>query len=226
MERKKSLDPLIRTGLQILYGYQHDDGGWGWWYDDDSDPYQTAWVVFGLAVTAEAGYPVEPDVIENGAGWLKEHLGEMDIFTRAYALYSMAVAGYGDLEAVAALDSEGRMALDPFSLASLALAYHKLGAEEQARDLLALLAVSASRAMVWPTGRNTPGWKLSLTRPHRSTALALDAVQIDLDHPLIPAPRANGAAQAQRLGQHQRLPHHPGPDRLPAGSALRWARPR
>jgi alpha-2-macroglobulin len=61
------LPPKINAGLQRLYGFQHNDGGWGWWYDDRTDAYQTAWVVFGLAVTAEAGYEVDAQVIERGA---------------------------------------------------------------------------------------------------------------------------------------------------------------
>ncbi|MDX1435965.1 MAG: Ig-like domain-containing protein, partial [Anaerolineales bacterium] len=83
------LPPRINAGLQRLYGYQHNDGGWGWWFDDQTDAYQTAWVVFGLAVTDQAGYAVDEQVIERGVSWLADHLDGMDIRTRAYALYSM-----------------------------------------------------------------------------------------------------------------------------------------
>ena len=102
------LPPKIYAGLQRLYGYQHNDGGWGWWYDDATHDYQTAWVIFGLAVTAEAGYEVDSDVIERGVKWMQMHMSEMDIRTQGYSLYSMAVAGYGDvprtLEMVNSLD--------------------------------------------------------------------------------------------------------------------------
>ena len=69
----------INSGLQRLYGYQHIDGGWGWWHDDDSHAYQTAWVVYGLAMTMEAGFEVDPEVIRRGADWLVDNLEEMDI---------------------------------------------------------------------------------------------------------------------------------------------------
>lgn len=50
------LPAMVELGLQKLYGYQHNDGGWGWWYDDSSKVYQTAYVLFGLAATRDAGY--------------------------------------------------------------------------------------------------------------------------------------------------------------------------
>jgi hypothetical protein len=28
------LPSMVELGLQKLYGYQHNDGGWGWRYDD------------------------------------------------------------------------------------------------------------------------------------------------------------------------------------------------
>ena len=87
----EELPALINNGLQILYGYQHNDGGWGWWYDDATDVYQSAWVVFGLSVTREAGYPVDEKVIERGAAYLKLQLegSALDSRTRAYVIYSL-----------------------------------------------------------------------------------------------------------------------------------------
>jgi uncharacterized protein YfaS (alpha-2-macroglobulin family) len=147
--------------------------------------------VFGLAVTAEAGYEVEPKVVEGGAQWLLRHIEEMDIRTRAYALYSLAVAGYGDLASVEALDAASRVELDTFSLASLTLAYHKLGAEEQANNILALLAESATQRdglVYWPQQwEDGHYYEKTMASTTRSTALVLDAfVQIAPDHPLIP----------------------------------------
>jgi uncharacterized protein YfaS (alpha-2-macroglobulin family) len=55
------LSARVELGLQKIYGFQHTDGGWGWWYDDSSNEYQTAYVLFGLAAARGAG------VIERGA---------------------------------------------------------------------------------------------------------------------------------------------------------------
>lgn len=182
------LPPKINAGLQRLYGYQHNDGGWGWWYDDNTDGYQTAWVVFGLAVTAEAGYQVDPDVIQRGVDWLGENLDDMDLRSRAYALYSMAMAGGGDLVAAQAL-AEKAGELDTFSQAALALALHRLGAEAGARrvlDYLVETAVIHDDMVTW-SGADYDGhyYQKTMASATRSTALALSAfVQISPDHEL------------------------------------------
>lgn len=193
----------INAGVQRLYGFQHEDGGWGWWYDDESHAYQTAWVVFGLAVTAEAGHEVDPAVIERGAAWLERSLGDMDRLTRAYALYSLAIAGYGDLDATRA-EAKEAATLDPFSQAALALALDELGQQEEAEAILALLAEGATvedGQVYWERGGEDGYYDQKvMASTTRSTALALSAFsQIDPDHELVP-----GAVQwlmAQRRPQ-------------------------
>src|SRR6266700_990573 len=55
----KHLDKKVQRGLDCLYAYQHDDGGWGWWKDDKSDPFMTAYVVDGLTLASKAGYQID-----------------------------------------------------------------------------------------------------------------------------------------------------------------------
>ena len=69
------LPVMVKLGLQKICGFQHDDGGWGWWYDDSSSEYQTAYVLFGFAATRDAGYSVDAGVIERGVTWVS---GEID----------------------------------------------------------------------------------------------------------------------------------------------------
>lgn len=184
---------LINQGLQQLYGYQHDDGGWGWWHDDDSDAYQTAWVVFGLSVTREAGYPVELQVIERGVYFLREQIESKKIDdprTQVYVLYSLARAGYGareqTLEMIKQVES-----LDSFSLAGLALAFHALGEKEQAGAILSRLDARVQldgEKAFWSTG-STDGYYHSkaMSSNVRATALGLSAyLQIAPDHERIP----------------------------------------
>ena len=177
------LPAKINAGLQRLYGYQHNDGGWGWWYDDDTHDYQTAWVVFGLATMREAGYEVDQGVIDRGVDWLNEHLYGMDIRTRAYALYSMAVAGQPNVaESLVLLDQLDE--LDTFSQAGLALALYEAGERPSALavlDVLEATAVSDNGKTYWD-GDLYDGYYYDKTMASgiRSTALALSAVsQID-----------------------------------------------
>src|SRR6478672_995772 len=38
-ERLSALDKQVSAGLQRLYDFQHDDGGWGWWKGDGNHPF-------------------------------------------------------------------------------------------------------------------------------------------------------------------------------------------
>ncbi len=173
------LPSQVNASLQRLYGFQHNDGGWGWWYDDHSDNYQTAWVIFGLSTIRDAGYEVDESVIQRGVEWLTWNLQQMDDRTRAYALYSMAVAGQPDLNATLA-QAEQTANLDTFSLAGLALALHAAGETAVARQIvdgLAETAVSQNGLVYW-SGADEDGYyhHKTMASDIRSTALALSAL--------------------------------------------------
>ncbi|WP_420645645.1 Ig-like domain-containing protein [Candidatus Leptofilum sp.] len=182
----------INASIQRLYGFQHNDGGWGWWYDDSTDAYQTAWVIFGLAQVADAGYEIDPGVIERGVTWLNEHRAGMDPRTRAFAQYAMALADLPNEEATLALyqnreDFDG----DEFSLAALALTLHEIGEAELAAEVLAELgetAVSDDTDIYWE-GSSSDGYYNNkvMASDIRTTALALSAYsQIQPSSELVP----------------------------------------
>src|SRR6202167_5984251 len=72
-----TLNVMVRAGLDRLYACQHDDGGWGWWPDDPSRVFMTAYVVSGLGQAKDAGYALEPERtyrpthLDKGRDWLK-----------------------------------------------------------------------------------------------------------------------------------------------------------
>src|SRR5258706_4627724 len=49
------LDEMTGEGLKRLYDFQHGDGGWGWWKDDKSDRFMSAYVLWGLSLARSAG---------------------------------------------------------------------------------------------------------------------------------------------------------------------------
>ena len=57
-ERLSALDRQVSAGLQRLYDYQHDDGGWGWWKGDGNHPFMTAYALWGLDEARRAGIKV------------------------------------------------------------------------------------------------------------------------------------------------------------------------
>jgi len=143
-------------------------------------------VVFGLTQTAEAGYEIDPQVVERGVKWLEEHLAGMDKRTRAFALYSMALADAGDLDATRTLAKQADE-LDTFSRAALALTLHELGDQAGAAamlDMLADTAVIKQGAVYWDDGEEDGHYyHKTMSSNTRSTALALSAfARIDPDY--------------------------------------------
>ncbi|MGB7536932.1 MAG: MG2 domain-containing protein, partial [Anaerolineales bacterium] len=185
------LDPLIRASIQRLVNFQHRDGGWGWWYDDASTDYQTAWVLFGLAQLEAAGYPAGDSVMEDAVRYLKDDMQKMDIRTRAFALYSMALTGRGDPEAARSLADSHVNELDPFSQAALALGLQAMGDGERAREVLAAVESHGIRnqaVVYWPQGTSDGEYtRKTMASTLRTTALVLDAfVTIDPGSEMIP----------------------------------------
>lgn len=93
------LEKKIAAGLQRLYQFQHEDGGWGWWETDQTHPFMTAYVVAGLAQAKAAGYPIDEKRLERGRESLVTQIKEnpralADI--RAYLVYALASSGEFD----------------------------------------------------------------------------------------------------------------------------------
>ncbi len=144
--KPQNLDRYVSFGLQKLLRYQHGDGGWHWWEFDDSDPYMTAYIVYGLKIAQEAGYIGTDRAIRRGVAYLREALGEEKYRqAQAYLLWALA---YADQWNEQSLEEAAQVAvnlvdehekLDVFSRASLALALHRLAQSEitqPAHDLL------------------------------------------------------------------------------------------
>jgi uncharacterized protein YfaS (alpha-2-macroglobulin family) len=62
----QELPKMVQAGLTVLAGYQHDDGGWGWWREDDTDPFMTGYTVYGLTLAKEAGFKVDRPMLIRG----------------------------------------------------------------------------------------------------------------------------------------------------------------
>lgn len=189
------LPKMVDVGRQKLYGFQHEDGGWGWWFDDPSHDYQTAYILFGLAMTEQAGFEIDDGVIARGAEYLRHNLDKMDVRTQAYALFALAAAGHvepGRAQVLASQVLNGEVKVfDSFSQAALALTLYTAGDDATAGllvDKLAEKAVVQDETAYWDTGIEDGHYReKTMSSSVRSTALALDAlVHIRPDHPLIP----------------------------------------
>jgi len=109
------LETKIAAGLERLYQFQHDDGGWGWWETDQTHPFMTAYVVAGLAQARDAGYTVDEARLERGRESLLQQINEnpravADI--RAYLVYALEMSVKPGLPLAQALE-ETRQGVPP-----------------------------------------------------------------------------------------------------------------
>jgi uncharacterized protein YfaS (alpha-2-macroglobulin family) len=195
-ELEAKLPGLVEEGLNRLYLQQHGDGGWGWWYDDESNPYLTSYVVFALVKAQEAGFEVRPDVVQRGLDFLNGQLvptnklnATREANRQAWILYVMAEAGErGRVSEWVDNLYENREKLSHYSRAYLAMTMDllRLG-DDRIQTLLADLnndAILSATGAHWEE-RFYDWWAMNTDT--RSTGIILDALtKLDPDNALIP----------------------------------------
>jgi hypothetical protein len=140
---ERELPDMVQAGLSRLYGFQHSDGGWGWWRYDQSDPWMTAYVVFGLLTAKRSGFSVNDSFITGGVNWLaraaKQDVPQREpawhgARQRIYPLYVLALTEKGEAADVPLSRMYQNMgALDPYALSFLTAALLARGREAEAR---------------------------------------------------------------------------------------------
>lgn len=175
------LPKIVAQGLQKIYGFQHSDGSWGWFYDDDGGAFLTAYVLFGLRSVEEAGYAVDSAVVNRGFAYLDSTLPTTtEAGVRAFAHYVKALAGRGDLAATQALINQTG-SMDASQVAALALALHTNGDGSNANqviDTLLARAKETATTVYWPLTGDQWDWHAwqTMASDEKNTALAVRAL--------------------------------------------------
>jgi uncharacterized protein YfaS (alpha-2-macroglobulin family) len=139
------LPDVTKQSLRRLYDFQHDDGGWGWWKDDRSQSFMTAYVLWGFAVAKEGGIAIDEESADRGVKWLDDHLAESenDPSEQAWSLHALGAWQRVTQAEVTeperrAFDSvwSRREKLSAYSRALLALAAHDFGDKARADVLV------------------------------------------------------------------------------------------
>src|SRR6185295_15472657 len=126
-ELQAEIPAMVASGLQRLYNFQQQDGGWGWWQHDKSNPWTTAYVMTGLSLARESDHMVSHEVFSRGQQALRNHLStEQDANVQAYLLYSLRMSGQKD-DVVRARLTDKLGELNSYSKALLALVLKKDG---------------------------------------------------------------------------------------------------
>ena len=152
-EKRDELPKMVEKGLQRLSMLQHDDGGWGWWENDETNPFMTAYVMYGFAIAREAGYAIPDSRFDQGkyalhyliesftaGGSLGNDRGNDAITTEAYMLYAASLLDEPENIPGFIQDRTRELAaneqINNYSIALLALASHA----QENKNLAARLA--------------------------------------------------------------------------------------
>ena len=187
------LQRTLDEGLQRLMARQNLDGGWGWWQGDESDPYMTAYVVFGLGLAREAGVTVNEDALQRGVEYLRAGLTTPQMVEQTWQLdrlvfahFALAQVGAGDLPAVNSLVTE-RARLNPWAQALLAVTLENLSpGSEAARTLFSDLESSAIRSATGAHWEDESPNPQNMTSPVSVSAMVIYALaRQDATSPLV-----------------------------------------
>ncbi len=177
------LPAMVAAGLRRLGDLQRASGGWGWFDNDEEDPFMTACAVAGLLEAKRNGVAVDEVFLRRGIGRLREMAqAEKDLNRLAFECYALSrvepCAELGRL--VAAMD-----ALSPYALAAGALALHRASKVSDAKAFVDALG-SRAKDGHWVTESWYYRWENVAVE---TTALAVHAlVEIDSKHArIVPA---------------------------------------
>jgi uncharacterized protein YfaS (alpha-2-macroglobulin family) len=185
-----ALQEKIRAGLDRLYSFQHEDGGWGWWETDDSHPFMTAYVVAGLAQAQAWGTKIKDGSIQNGVNWLRKDFAadpKLIADLRAYMMYALAVAGQPDAAGLGQVYDK-RSSLSPYGMALLGLALEQVK-DNRAGELAAALEknVQQDQEQAWWTSDRDPMLDFSEDATPEATAYVAKFLSHERkDSPLLP----------------------------------------
>jgi uncharacterized protein YfaS (alpha-2-macroglobulin family) len=193
-----TLDAKIQAGFDRLADYQHADGGWGWWKEDNSQVFMTAYVVSGFGQAKKAGYDKAGESLRRGIQFLENTLKahpRMLPELRAYTVYALAEAGTGDHKLLAnEIDTlyNRRNDLSAQGLAFSGLAMLEVN-DRRAQEIATILvtkAVKEGDRVSWPSARQ-PLLDIAADSSAEATGYALKF----LVHAQPNSPLLTGAAQ-------------------------------
>ncbi|MEK6407867.1 MAG: MG2 domain-containing protein [Acidobacteriota bacterium] len=178
------LGTKVQRGMDRLYGFQHDDGGWGWWKDDKTDPFMTAYVIDGLTLASRGGYATDKSRITNGRDKIMRMIAagkgddgqSIDPDTRAYMIYALGESGTVDAALINELFSK-RGELQAYGRALLALALKQHRDDARAKQVAGEIEQSARSNEYdthWESKHTSHGY--TVENDTEATALSLKAL--------------------------------------------------
>ncbi|MGA2348893.1 MAG: MG2 domain-containing protein [Terracidiphilus sp.] len=150
---RATLNDMVSAGIERLQSFQHDDGGWGWWPDDPSRVFMTAYVVSGLGQARAADWETDNNAFNKGRSWLQSSLAahpDMIPDLRAYVVYALAATGGAPKDALdKAWSSRDKLSDEGLALVGLALDAAGDGRAKEAALMLEKKAKTSDTDSYW-----------------------------------------------------------------------------
>ncbi|MCP4360504.1 MAG: hypothetical protein GY796_21050 [Chloroflexi bacterium] len=190
------LDVVITTSISQLQEMVKADGGWGWCYSAESQPWLTAYVLLGLTKARQIGYKVPESLLENGGDYLVAQLEQpasfrqpSDANQQAFFLYVLAEMGADVNGELDNMFNEARGLLDPYAKALLLMGYRITDGD--ANNVQALISDLNDSAVLSATGAHWEDASTdfgNLSSDIRGTAMIIDALTLHEPDNLLAAP--------------------------------------
>ena len=182
-ELKARLERTLQTGIERLQNAQNPDGGWSWWYGDTSDPFVSAYVLFGLERARQSGASLEEGVIQRAVNFLIATLITPQMTTEFWQLdrlafihFALVESGNGDQTGLMAL-YQARAGLSPWSKALLAVALESLSpGSQEARTLISDLESSSIRTATGAHWEESEPGLANMSTPVSTSAMVVYAL--------------------------------------------------
>ena len=180
IRNSNDLTKKVEQGRNRLYAFQHEDGGWGWWKGDVSDPFMTAYVIDGLTLARQAGFEIDGERIARGREKLQAMLDSgavVNAETHALMVYALVASGGTDAKHLEKLYRE-RRSLQPYGRALLALTLSLSKIDQRAAEVATEIehsVTSDSQSAHWKSKRE-PMLDFIDENSTEGTALSLKAL--------------------------------------------------
>jgi uncharacterized protein YfaS (alpha-2-macroglobulin family) len=193
-ELETRVERTLQDGLQLLLSRQNPDGGWGWWPGGDSDAYISAYVLFGLIRTQEAGVYVPEGAIEKAVEYLYAGLFTPEMTNEQWQLdrlafihYALSQAGAGHSPGANAL-YDVRHRLNSWAQALLALTLEEIDpGNDRTHTLISDLQSTAIRSSTGVHWENTYPSFYNLSSTNTASAMVVYALsQLEPASTLLP----------------------------------------
>ncbi|MBI2639000.1 hypothetical protein HYW83_05420 [Candidatus Peregrinibacteria bacterium] len=170
------LDKSLEEGFERLRKYQHNDGSFGWWENDNASIWMTGYVLEGFLEIKDMGLLAgRESMYQRTLEYLKNALPNLKADERIYANYVLARALPKDF--LLEIDEEELRSLQPEFLGYVALAHHYNGNKEEAQRIVKDYILKKLEDSHWEQPDNLyDGHDLSMGDKYLATGVNLSAL--------------------------------------------------